>query len=197
MSRLIVSNIETQNIKFDSDTTAFTIGSDGVMSDIKTTNYKFSTLAVSTISSQVGQVDFTVPSGTKLVTVTYRNVSGTATAELYWRVGNSSGVLTSGYLGGSAYIHASAAAGSNATSAFQMASGYNSAANIFNGIARFLTIDGRYWIFNNHVNSSAYPDGCIVGAGVVDLGSVTDLTTVRCYPGSGNLDSGAFKCYFQ
>ncbi len=29
MSRLIVSNIETQNIKFDSDTTAFTIGSDG------------------------------------------------------------------------------------------------------------------------------------------------------------------------
>ena len=32
MSRLIVSNIETQNIKFDSDTTAFTIGSDGVLS---------------------------------------------------------------------------------------------------------------------------------------------------------------------
>ena len=27
MSRLIVSNIETQNIKFDSDTTAFTISS--------------------------------------------------------------------------------------------------------------------------------------------------------------------------
>ena len=29
MSRLVVTNIETQNIKFDSDTTAFTIGSDG------------------------------------------------------------------------------------------------------------------------------------------------------------------------
>ena len=29
MSRLIVSNIETQNIKFDSDTTAFTINSSG------------------------------------------------------------------------------------------------------------------------------------------------------------------------
>ena len=29
MSRLIVTNVETQNIKFDSDTTAFTIGSDG------------------------------------------------------------------------------------------------------------------------------------------------------------------------
>ena len=32
MSRLIVSNIETQNIKFDSDTTAFTIASDGTVS---------------------------------------------------------------------------------------------------------------------------------------------------------------------
>jgi len=30
MSRLIVTSVETQNIKFDSDTTAFTIGSDGV-----------------------------------------------------------------------------------------------------------------------------------------------------------------------
>tara|TARA_B100000941_G_scaffold63986_1_gene42400 strand:- start:642 stop:1283 length:642 start_codon:yes stop_codon:yes gene_type:complete len=29
MSRLIVTNVETQNIKFDSDTTAFTIASDG------------------------------------------------------------------------------------------------------------------------------------------------------------------------
>ena len=34
MSRLVVSNIETQNIKFDSDTTAFTIASDGTTSGI-------------------------------------------------------------------------------------------------------------------------------------------------------------------
>ena len=34
MSRLIVSNVETQNIKFDSDTTAFTIASDGRTSGI-------------------------------------------------------------------------------------------------------------------------------------------------------------------
>ena len=32
MSRLIVTNVETQNIKFDSDTTAFTIASDGTVS---------------------------------------------------------------------------------------------------------------------------------------------------------------------
>ena len=31
MSRLIVTNVETQNIKFDSDTTAFSINSSGVL----------------------------------------------------------------------------------------------------------------------------------------------------------------------
>ena len=34
MSKLVVTNIETQNIKFDSDTTAFTIGSDGATSGV-------------------------------------------------------------------------------------------------------------------------------------------------------------------
>ena len=32
MGKLVVSTIETQNVKFDSDTTAFTIGSDGTTS---------------------------------------------------------------------------------------------------------------------------------------------------------------------
>ena len=31
MSKLVVTNIETQNIKYDSDTTAFVIGSDGIV----------------------------------------------------------------------------------------------------------------------------------------------------------------------
>ena len=34
MSRLIVTNVDTQNIKFDSDTTAFTIASDGTTSGV-------------------------------------------------------------------------------------------------------------------------------------------------------------------
>ena len=34
MGKLVVTNIETQNIKFDSDTTAFTIASDGTTSGV-------------------------------------------------------------------------------------------------------------------------------------------------------------------
>jgi hypothetical protein len=54
VSRLIVSNVETQNIKFDSDTTAFTIGSDGVLSG--TGAPAMVLLHTSTVSSNVEQV---------------------------------------------------------------------------------------------------------------------------------------------
>jgi len=55
MSRLIVTNVETQNIKFDSDTTAFTIGSDGVLSG--TGSPSMVKLLDDTISSAVAQYD--------------------------------------------------------------------------------------------------------------------------------------------
>ena len=55
MSKLVVTNIETQNIKFDSDTTAFTIGSDGVLSG--TGSPAMVKLLDATISSAVAQYD--------------------------------------------------------------------------------------------------------------------------------------------
>ena len=64
MSRLIVSNIETQNIKFDSDTTAFTINSGG------TTNFSqnvsgsgYDLLANVYSASTVTSTEITLPTG--------------------------------------------------------------------------------------------------------------------------------------
>ena len=54
MSRLIVTNVETQNIKFDSDTTAFTIGSDGVVTGTGN-NFAMVKLLGATISSPVAK----------------------------------------------------------------------------------------------------------------------------------------------
>jgi len=54
MSRLIVSNIETQNIKFDSDTTAFTIASDGTTSGVGAGAMVL--LHTTQVTSNVGQV---------------------------------------------------------------------------------------------------------------------------------------------
>ena len=56
MSKLVVTNIETQNIKFDSDTTAFTIASDGSVTGTGSSDLvKIS----DTTATDVAQIDIT------------------------------------------------------------------------------------------------------------------------------------------
>ena len=69
MSRLIVTNVETQNIKFDSDTTAFTIGSDGTTSGISA-NTKV--LLKTVTPSGVASVDFVHGSSGVVLDSTYK-----------------------------------------------------------------------------------------------------------------------------
>jgi hypothetical protein len=69
MSRLIVSNIETQNIKFDSDTTAFSINSSGALGNTTVSG----TLAVTgvhtignnaVVTSEGGAATYSLPQST-------------------------------------------------------------------------------------------------------------------------------------
>ena len=57
MSKLVVTNIETQNIKFHSDTTAFTISNTGSLSGSGVDNFAMVKLLDATISSEVAQYD--------------------------------------------------------------------------------------------------------------------------------------------
>ena len=101
MSKLVVSTIETQNVKFDSDTTAFTIGSNGSLSDISTTNFKFSASAITTVSSQVSSIDISVPAGVTEVRMVYNDLSAASAGEMAFRVSTNGSFLTSGYVAGS------------------------------------------------------------------------------------------------
>ena len=197
MSRLIVSNIETQNIKFDSDTTAFTIGSDGVMTNINTTNFKFGVSNTTIVSSPVANVDITVPANTSIVTVVYNQLSQASSGEIYFRVSNGS-YLTSGYEGGSMYVNSSSGQGAtNYTGQFGLAYGYTATDNSLSGIAQFATTTTRQVIYTNTVNSGNYASGTIHACGRIDLGDGNTLAGIRIYPNSGHIDSGTVKCYFQ
>ena len=95
MSRLIVSSIETQNIKFDSDTTAFTIGSDGGIKGegTNTTNLQQGLAKAwanfdesnSTIRDNFNVTDLT-DNGTGYFTVNLTNAMG---SDDYVRIGNA------------------------------------------------------------------------------------------------------------
>ena len=97
MSKLVVTNIETQNIKFDSDTTAFTIGSDGVLSG--TGSPAMVKLADVTISSVVADVSTTgLSTDYDTYFVTFHLLPVADGPDLYFRI----------YSGGSEYTNASA-----------------------------------------------------------------------------------------
>ena len=198
MSRLVVSNIETQNIKFDSDTTAFTIGSDGVLSDMTMTNFKPAVTSVTTVSTAVSSIDFSVPTGTTSVKMVYQNLSAASSGEMGFRLSTGGSFLTSGYVAGSMYVISSSAQGAtNYTGQFPMFYGFNATDNAFNGIARFSCTTLNHWSFNNTANSGGYPSGTGHAAGKIDLGSNNTLDAVRVYAFAGNIDAGIVKCYFQ
>tara|TARA_B100000575_G_scaffold289918_1_gene292602 strand:- start:262 stop:858 length:597 start_codon:yes stop_codon:yes gene_type:complete len=198
MSKLVVSTIETQNVKFDSDTTAFTIGSNGSLSDISTTNFKFSASAITTVSSQVSSIDISVPAGVTEVRMVYNDLSAASTGEMGFRVSTNGSFLTSGYLAGSIYVNSSSTQGTtNYTGQLPLAYGYNNVANSFNGHALFACTTLDNWAFTSCCNSSEYPAATLHAAGKINLGSNNTLDAIRVYAFGGNIDAGVVRCYFQ
>lgn len=198
MSKLVVSTIETQNVKFDSDTTAFTIGSNGSLSDISTTNFKFSASAITTVSSQVSSIDISVPAGVTEVRMVYNDLSAASSGEMGFRVSTNGSFLTSGYLAGSMYVNSSSSQGAtNYTGQLPLAYGYNNVANLFNGHALFACTTLDNWAFTSCCNSAGYPSGTKHAAGKIYLGSNNTLDAIRVYALGGNIDGGVVRCYFQ
>ena len=198
MSKLIVSTIETQNVKFDSDTTAFTIGSNGSLSDISTTNFKFSASATTTVSSQVSSIDFSVPAGVTEVRMVFNDLSAASTGEMGFRVSTNGSFLTSGYVAGSIYVNSSTSQGTtNYTGQLPLAYGYNNVSNSFNGHALFACTTLDNWAFTSCCNSAGYPAGTLHAAGKIYLGSNNTLDAIRVYAFGGNIDAGMVRCYFQ
>ena len=85
MSRLIVSNIETQNIKFDSDTTAFTIASDGTLSG--TSGDKRVLIANDTTGGTASELVFDLSMDTSYLYQRYEieQVYSSGGGDIYWR----------------------------------------------------------------------------------------------------------------
>ena len=160
--------------------------------------FRYSTSSVTTVSSEVSSIDFSVPAGTTSVKIVYQNLSAASGQEMGFRLSTNGSFLTSGYVAGSMYVISSSAQGAtNYTGQFPMFYGFNAADNAFNGIARFSCTTLDTWSFNKTANSAGYPSGTGHAAGKCFLGANNTLDAVRIYALSGNVDDGIVKCYFQ
>ena len=203
MSRLVVSNIETQNIKFDPDTTAFTIGSDGVLSG--TGSPAMVKLLDATISS-VAQydIDSTYINSTY---DTYKIIANLVPAsdgpDLYTRVFVGGSVQTGsiyGYEGfpmdgGSVYTADSTTFMRHNRYAVGSASGEAISIEGTLMSVNSTTIPFSFVGFSHYNYTSALPSGNPWTCGLKASNASDVVNGLRLYFSSGNIESGNVQLY--
>ena len=208
MSRLVVTNIETQNIKFDSDTTAFTIGSDGVLSGTGSPAM-VKLLDASNISSVATyDIDSTYINSTYDSYMFIGNFLPAGDGDtLYLRTFVGGTINTSSHHGregqrlGGAY--SSGGFNSNSTSSFAQ---FNTA-GAGNAAGEGVQVHGTVMNVNNtsfpctctvHTNfayTDAAPNASIGSGMYLPAQRATVINGLRFFFGSGNIASGTLKLY--
>ena len=204
MSKLVVTNIETQNIKFDSDTTAFTIGSDGVLSG---TGSPAMVKLLEADISNVAQYDIDstyINSTYDTYKVIGRLVLASDNQNLFLRFFSGGSILD-----GSVYAReaestgSSTHDGSNSTSILAIPNGFNVGNNGGEGTTfEFLIqnvnnttqpacVNGQSANFSNSANHF----GAVYSGTLLASSASTIVNGLRFVSSSGNLSTGNIKLY--
>ena len=204
MSKLVVTNIETQNIKFDSDTTAFTIGSDGVLSG---TGSPAMVKLLEADISNVAQYDIDstyINSTYDTYKVIGRLVLASDNQNLFLRFFSGGSILD-----GSVYAReaestgSSTHDGSNSTSILAVPNGFNVGNNGGEGTTfEFLIqnvnnttqpacVNGQSANFSNSANHF----GAVYSGTLLASSASTIVNGLRFVSSSGNLSTGNIKLY--
>jgi len=142
-------------------------------------------------------IDFTsIPSWVKRVTVMLQGVSTNGTSELRIRLGTSSGVVTSGYLGAASTI-AGAVATTNFTAGFdENASGGSSAGAIRHGSFSIQTLGSNAWTCMGLMGFSNETRTNTIG-GSLALGGTLDRVRITTVNGTDTFDAGSINILYE
>ena len=203
MSKLVVSTIETQNVKFDSDTTAATINSSGSVNfpvGATITGVEKTVLVGTQAMSGLTEKTFTgIPSNAKRVRLTVDGTYKDGSQQTRIRIGDSSGIKTSGYdfrvnapyAGSSVFTEARTA---GADTYMDGASGSNYTVWGFVDITSLITTN-RYLIHMHlYSNNNAYLN---TGMGHVDLSGAMDRIQFTTQNGTQTFGAGSIKLEYM
>lgn len=151
MSRLIVTNVETQNIKFDSDTTAFTINSSGATTGVGAG--KMIALANDTTGGNGSALEFDLSMDTSYLyqTIIVEGVYGAASNDVYLqsrRASDNTYFTGSGSYAWSAFGYGAGSQGGNSSNSD------TKARIVYHGTGNASTEKSKYVfnIYDNHVS---------------------------------------------
>jgi hypothetical protein len=136
-------------------------------------------------------IDFTgIPSGVKLVYVSFFDVSGSAAANYIVQLGDSGGIETTGYLSCSTYFSGGTATASAYTNAFGILLTANSAATL-HGLMIFSLENSstNRWVLSGTLNQSDQTVN-VVTSGSKPLSAVLDRIRITTVAGTATFTAG-------
>jgi len=176
--------------------TALSIDTAGVVSFNASTPGVLTAVSEQTASGN-SEVDFTgIPSGVNLIKFTSWNVSGSTTATVDIRIGDSGGFETTGYGRNSHYGTSSLSTGGSSQSSGDSWRNYawTGASNVFYFSGQIVHAGSNRWIMDARVFISNNDGYWATMMGVKELSS--ELDRVRFFVTAGTFDSGTFRIMY-
>jgi len=155
------------------------------------------TLGTPVASTSGTSIDFTsIPAGTKRITINLAGVSLSGSSDPLFQIGDSGGVETTGYLGGSCRIIAATPATANNTAGFVV--NYGNSANILHGtlILSLENASTNTWLAIG-VFATSNAAASIYSAGSKSLSAELDRVRITTTGGSDTFDAGEINIIYE
>jgi len=147
------------------------------------------------VSASGTSVDFTsIPSWVKRITVMFSGVSTNGTSIPLFRLGDSGGVETTGYLSAASAIAASTVATVNNTTGIAIYSVL--AANILHGAAVFTLVSGNTWAATSSMSRSD-STVTLLSSGTKTLSDTLDRIRITTTNGTDTFDAGSINILYE
>jgi len=142
-------------------------------------------------------VDFTgIPSWVKRITVMFSDVSTNGTSVVRVRIGTSSGIETTGYLGSNTFTSASAVVNENTTDGVSLRNGADASTNVRQGAICISNLNANIWTFTGSVALSNTPRSSHVAYSkeLSDTLTQVRITTVN---GTDTFNAGTINIIYE
>lgn len=141
-------------------------------------------------------VDFTgIPSWVKRITVMFNGVSTNGTSLLVIRLGTSSGIVSTGYLGAASSIGATVNT-QNWTSGFGLRGATTAAADVYHGKMVCTLVSDNTWE-SSHVMALSSSAVTLCGAGSISLADTLTQIRITTTGGTNTFDAGNINILYE
>jgi hypothetical protein len=141
-------------------------------------------------------IDFTgIPSWVKRVTVMFDGVSTNGTSLLVIRLGTSSGIVSSGYLGAASSIGATVNT-QNWLSGFGLRGSTTAAADVYHGKMICTLVSGNTWE-SSHIMALSNVANTLCGAGSISLADTLTQIRITTTGGTDTFDAGSINILME